>query len=174
VLADGVNEIGEGGLPILERFANPVFNQFALKIDRFSGRRRQFDASRIFEHPADFLKVFPGALARCSGGLQFVERLKEGAIEAFGRLFARQPLYRFIPEAMEVNYLPGVSAFYNVLGAPKTDGIHEPISRRLQLHLDSDASINHIGVTFAMTMRWRLTGPLVTYDYDAVKAKYNL
>ena len=31
--------------------------------------------SRIFEHPADFLKVFPGALARCSGGLQFVEQI---------------------------------------------------------------------------------------------------
>jgi hypothetical protein len=107
------------------------------------------------------------------------ERLKEGAIEAFGRLFARKPLGRLLAEATEVDflpgvsafYLPGVSAFYNVLGAPKTDEIHEPILRRLQLHPDSDTSIHHIGVTFAMTMRWRLTGPLVCYDFDAVKAK---
>jgi hypothetical protein len=101
------------------------------------------------------------------------ERLKEGAIEAFERLFARKPLGRLLAEATEVDFLPGVSAFYNVLRAPKTDEIHEPILRRLQLHPDSDTSIHHIGVTFAMTMRWRLTGPLVCYDFDAVKAKYS-
>ena len=101
------------------------------------------------------------------------ERLKEGAIEAFGRLFAQKPLDRFLTEATEVDYLMGVSAFYNVLGAPKTDAIHEPISRRLQLHPDSDTSILNIGVTFTMTMRWRMTGPLVSYDLDAVMAKYS-
>jgi hypothetical protein len=101
------------------------------------------------------------------------ERLKEGGIEAFGRLFARKPLDRLLTEATEVDYLPGVSAFYNVLGAPKTDGIHEPISRVLRLHSDSDTSIHHIGVTFAMAMRHRLTGPLLSYDFDAIKSKYS-
>jgi hypothetical protein len=57
-----------------------------------------------------------------------------------------------------------VSAFYNVLGAPKTDAIHEPISRRLQLHPDSDTLILNIGVTFTMTMQWRMTGTLVYHN----------
>jgi hypothetical protein len=100
------------------------------------------------------------------------EQLKHGAIEAFGRLFATKPMNRVLTDATDVNHLYGVTAFYNVLGAPKTDPIHQPISRPLQLHPDSDTSIDHIGVTFTMAMRWRLTGLLVTYDYNAIKAKY--
>ena len=99
------------------------------------------------------------------------KQLKEGAIEAFGRLFAQRPLYRFIPEATEVNVY-GVTAFYHA--SQITDSIHEPISRWLQLHPDSDTSITHIAVTFTMRLQWRLTGPLVRYDYDAIKAKYLL
>jgi hypothetical protein len=30
------------------------------------------------------------------------------------------------------------------------------------------------GVTFAMTLKWRLMGPLVPYDFDAVLAKYGV
>lgn len=45
----------------------------------------------------EFLEVIPDQEAKLIGVT--AEQLKEGAIEAFGRLFAERPLYRFIPEA---------------------------------------------------------------------------
>jgi hypothetical protein len=101
------------------------------------------------------------------------ERLKEGAIQAFAQLFAQRPLYPVIHEATGIN-VTGVVAFYNYIGARKTDAIHPPITRELQLHPDSDLSIHNIGVTFTVGIQYRLTGPLVDYDLAAVQAKYRL
>ena len=39
----------------------------------------------------------------------------------------------------------------------QANAIHPPISSLLELHPDSDTSILHIGVTFTMAMRWRMT-----------------
>ena len=67
VLADGVNQIGDGVLAILEGFANGVLNQPAFEVNCLPVRRRNLDICRIFEYPADFLKNVPGTFARCSG-----------------------------------------------------------------------------------------------------------
>ena len=75
VLADGVNQIGDGVLAILEGFANGVLNQPAFEVDCLPGRRRYLDICGIFEDPADFLKNVPGTFARCSGRFQLVEHI---------------------------------------------------------------------------------------------------
>ena len=75
IVADGVNQIGDGVLTIFEGFANGVFDQSAFKVDRFSGRWRKLDARVVFEYPPDFLKDVPGAFTRCSGRFQLVEQI---------------------------------------------------------------------------------------------------
>jgi len=64
IFTNGLDQIGENGLPILNRFPNAVLHYPAFQINRLSGGRRQFDNCGILR---THRQVFPGLLARCSG-----------------------------------------------------------------------------------------------------------
>jgi hypothetical protein len=77
VLANGVNQIREGVLSILERFANSFFDHSAFKVNRLPGRRWQIRPCHVLKHPADLLQDLPGTFARCPGRFQFVKEILE-------------------------------------------------------------------------------------------------
>jgi hypothetical protein len=47
----------------LTAFATPLDDDCPFRIDRSPRRRRQVDAGRVFNHPADLLKALPGVKA---------------------------------------------------------------------------------------------------------------
>jgi len=63
ILPKRIDQIAESILSFPERLAHTVLNQSAFQIDRLLGRWRQFYAGCVLEHPADLLKVLPGAFA---------------------------------------------------------------------------------------------------------------
>jgi hypothetical protein len=61
--ANRAGQMGECGLPFSDRFVNRIDDQTSLRVDYFPSLGRQLEASRVFDHPADLLKVFPGTPA---------------------------------------------------------------------------------------------------------------
>lgn len=76
-LSNSLDQLGQRALVILERLPNGIFDQPAFEINRFPGGGRQVHPDRVFEHPADFLKDFPGTFARGSRRFQLVEEILE-------------------------------------------------------------------------------------------------
>jgi hypothetical protein len=100
------------------------------------------------------------------------EQLKEAVIQAFEDVFSETPLTQqvLVHSGLGIS-IYGLSAICMPCAHPVHDALHQPISRRIRLHPDSDPTINHVSVTIAATLRERV-GILTKFDPDEVRKKY--
>jgi hypothetical protein len=64
--ANGFHQLIKRELAVFDGFTHAVFHDPALKIDRFSRRRRKLDARHVLQDPPDLLQISSNSLSRIS------------------------------------------------------------------------------------------------------------